>query len=64
MVKVKTRKIAVKRFKVTKTGKVLRRAQNARHLRLKKSKKLKRKYKQSIQVTDKQAKWIKAMIQQ
>lgn len=37
-VKVKTKKIVRKRFKVTKNGKVLYRAQGARHLRRKKSK--------------------------
>lgn len=36
--KVKTKKIARKRFKLTKNGKVLFRAQGARHLRRKKSK--------------------------
>jgi large subunit ribosomal protein L35 len=38
MPKVKTKKIVRKRFKITKTGKVLHRAQGARHLRSKKSK--------------------------
>ena len=51
-----------KRFKITGTGKVLRRRQNARHLRAKKHRRLTRKYKESVQVTDKQAKLIKSMI--
>ncbi len=38
MPKLKTRKIAAKRFKVTKTGKVIHRTKGARHLRRKKSK--------------------------
>ena len=42
--KLKTRKIVTKRFKVTKSGKILRRAQNMRHLRRKKGKKQIRKY--------------------
>ena len=38
MPKVKTKKIVRKRFKITKTGKVMHRAQSARHLRSKKNK--------------------------
>ncbi|OGG30417.1 hypothetical protein A3A63_01725 [Candidatus Gottesmanbacteria bacterium RIFCSPLOWO2_01_FULL_46_9] len=38
MPKVKTKKIVRKRFKITKTGKVMHRAQGARHLRSKKNK--------------------------
>ncbi len=38
MSKVKTKKIVRKRFKITKTGKVIHRAQGARHLRSKKNK--------------------------
>ncbi|MCX8009262.1 MAG: 50S ribosomal protein L35 [Patescibacteria group bacterium] len=38
MPKLKTRKIAAKRFKITKTGKVVHRTKGARHLRRKKSK--------------------------
>jgi large subunit ribosomal protein L35 len=36
--KMKTKKIVRRRFKITKTGKILHRAQGARHLRSKKSK--------------------------
>lgn len=36
MPKVKTKKAAVKRFKITKTGKILRRGQMMSHLKLKK----------------------------
>ncbi len=36
--KIKTKKIAAKRFKVTKTGKVLHRVQGARHIRRNKRK--------------------------
>lgn len=38
MPKMKTKKIVSKRFKVTKTGKVMHRGQGGRHLRSKKSK--------------------------
>lgn len=38
MPKVKTKKIVSKRFKITKTGKVLHRSQGRRHIRRKKSK--------------------------
>lgn len=38
MPKMKTKKIVRKRFKITKTGKVMHRMQGARHLRSKKSK--------------------------
>lgn len=39
MPKQKTRKSILKRFKVTKTGKVIRRGSHGRHLKAKKSKK-------------------------
>lgn len=38
MPKVKTKKIAMKRFKMTKTGKLVHRVQGARHIRSKKNK--------------------------
>ncbi|MEK9143122.1 MAG: bL35 family ribosomal protein [Patescibacteria group bacterium] len=38
MGKVKTKKIATKRFRLTKNGKVMHRAQGARHIRRRKSK--------------------------
>lgn len=50
MSKQKTRKSAVKRFKVTKTGKVLHRGQSFRHLRSKKNKKWLRRKKKMIQM--------------
>lgn len=62
--KQRTRKAVSKRFKVTKTGKVLRRAQNMRHLRRKKSKKAIRKYRKPIEVKGKMAKKIKQMLGQ
>ena len=60
--KQKTRKGAVKRFKVTATGKVLRRAQNMRHLRRKKSKKAIRHSRKPIEVKGKWARRIKHMM--
>lgn len=61
-IKQKTRKGVVKRFKITGTGKVLRRSQNMRHLRRNKSKKAIRAYRVPIEVTGKWAKKIKRML--
>jgi large subunit ribosomal protein L35 len=60
--KTKTRKGAAKRFKVTATGKVLRRTQNMRHIRRNKSKKAIRAYRIPIQVKGKWARKIKRML--
>jgi len=60
--KQKTRKSVARRFKITKTGKVMRRAQNMRHLRRKKTKSAVRAYKVPRVVTGKQAKKIKQML--
>ena len=60
--KKKTRKGTAKRFKITGTGKVLRRSQNMRHLRRKKSKKAIRAYRVPIQVKGRWAKKIKQML--
>jgi len=48
--KQKTRKSAVKRFKVTASGKVLHRSQGFRHLRSKKSKRWLRRLKKTKEV--------------
>lgn len=61
-IKQKTRKGVANRFKVTKTGKVLRRTQNMRHLRRKKSKKAIRKYRKPVEVTGAVAKKVKKML--
>ena len=50
MAKAKTRKSITKRFKVTGTGKLLRRTPGTRHLMRKKSNKQKRSYRQDKQV--------------
>lgn len=60
--KQKTRKGAVKRFKITGTGKVMRRSQNMRHIRRNKSKKTIRSYRKPIEVTGKWARKIKHML--
>lgn len=60
--KRKTRKGAAKRFKITGTGKILRRTQNMRHLRANKSKKAKRNYRRLTQVTGGMAKKVKKML--
>ncbi len=60
--KIKTRKIVTKRFKVTATGKIIRRAQNMRHLRRRKSKKQIRAYKVPKVITGKMAKKIRQML--
>jgi large subunit ribosomal protein L35 len=62
MPKLKTRKIVSKRFKITATGKILRRAQNMRHLRRRKSKKQIRSYQVPKEVTGKLAKKIRLML--
>ncbi len=59
MPKVKTRKSATKRFKVTATGKLLRGRSFNRHLRVKKSSKQKRRLKGEIEVTGTLAKKLK-----
>lgn len=60
--KQKTRSGVLKRFKVTATGKILRRAQNMRHRRRIKSKKAIRAYRKPIEVKGKWARKIKRML--
>ncbi|KKT36654.1 MAG: 50S ribosomal protein L35 [Candidatus Collierbacteria bacterium GW2011_GWF1_44_12] len=60
--KQKTRKIVMKRFKITGTGKVLRRSPYMRHLRRKKSRKLVRRYRHYVEVTGRLATKIKSML--
>lgn len=60
--KQKTRNSAAARFKITGTGKVMRRKQNSRHLRRKKSRRAIRAYRLLTQVTGKRAKKIKQML--
>lgn len=62
MPKVKTRKAARKRFKITKTGKVIRGRQYGRHLKEKKSKRRSRRQREPAELVGKQAKTIKRML--
>lgn len=62
MPKAKTKKAARKRFKITKTGKVIFRHQYGRHLMAKKSKRRIRRQKEPGKLTGKQAKTIKRML--
>lgn len=50
--KMKTYKAAAKRFKVTKTGKILRTKGGKSHLRRRKSKRVKRQFSKMIEVTN------------
>ncbi|HCR81377.1 MAG: 50S ribosomal protein L35 [Candidatus Pacebacteria bacterium GW2011_GWB1_47_8] len=61
-IKQKTRKGAARRFKITGSGKVMRRVQNQRHLQRNKSKKAKRNYRVMVEVKGKWAKKAKQMM--
>lgn len=60
--KAKTRKSILKRFKITKSGKVLRRATGLNHYRAKKSGKKIRKTRKWIEVSKPEAKKIKKLL--
>jgi large subunit ribosomal protein L35 len=60
--KQKTRNAVAKRFRITGSGKVMRRAQNRRHLRFNKSRKKIRTFRKPIEVTGKFARKIKRML--
>jgi large subunit ribosomal protein L35 len=62
MTKLKTRKAAYKRYKITGNGNFLRRHAYKGHLLMKKSNKQKRRLSQSILVNDSDAKVIKLML--
>ena len=62
MPKQKTRKSATKRFKITGTGKILRRRNFTRHLRVKKSAKQKRRLKKQIAVNPTYAKKLSKVL--
>lgn len=51
MPKIKTKKSATKRFKITKTGKIMRRQSFARHLNVKRSSKKRRMQSRLVEVT-------------
>lgn len=60
--KLKTRKSVAKRFKVTKTGKVIRRGAQNRHLKANRTKRNARRGKVPREITTKMAKKIKKML--
>lgn len=60
--KIKTRKSVAKRFKITKTGKVIRRGAQNRHLKANRSKRNARRGKVPKEITTKFAKKIKLML--
>ena len=62
MVKAKTRKSLVKRFKITKNGKVMRRAVGQDHLLSKKSSQKKRSLKKMIEMSPSEAKIIRKLL--
>jgi len=62
MTKAKTRKSLVKRFKITKSGKVLRRAVGQDHLLAKKSSAKKRALKKLVEMSPSEAKKIKKLM--
>ena len=59
MPKIKTKKSATKRFKITSTGKLMRRRSFTGHLNTKRSKKQKRNLKNSVEVTGSYAKKLR-----
>ena len=62
MIKLKTRKSILKRFKITRTGKVLRRPTGQDHLRAKKGGKYKRAGRKWVRVLKAETKKIKKLL--
>lgn len=62
MGKAKTKKVVSKRFKITKTGKLMRGRQMGRHLRAHKSKSQMRRQKEPTQIKGKLAKSVKRFL--
>lgn len=63
MPKLKTKKSVAKRIRITKTGKIIRRHQQAKgHLRAKKSKKKTHEYKRTLEVSKADGKKIKRQL--
>lgn len=62
MYKQKTRKTIMKRFKITKTGKIMRGHHLARHKRINKSGSRRRRFKEPVHLTGKNAKIIRTLI--
>lgn len=64
MPKMKTKKIVAKRFKITKTGKVLHRVQGMRHIRRNKTQSRKRRQDTMQEITNpKQIRIVKSLLQ-
>lgn len=63
MPKKKTRKVAVKRFKVTATGKLMHRVKGARHLRRKKNKSRQRRQDRERQLAPAMEKHVKVYLE-
>lgn len=61
-VKVKTRKSVTRRFRITKTGKVMRRRGNTGHLKANKSKRRIRRLRKDVQTHDTFAKRVKKAV--
>jgi len=62
MPKLKTHKSTAKRFKVTATGKLLRRRRGRSHLRRKKSKRVLRSYSKDVGVSQADAKRVRSIL--
>lgn len=62
MPKIKTRKVASKRFKVTGTGKLVHRVQGARHLRRKKDKRRQRRQDRQVELEKAMVKHVKVYV--
>jgi large subunit ribosomal protein L35 len=59
----KTKKAIIKRFKITKTGKILRRISGQNHYRAKKSGEAKRKGRKWLQLSESETKRVKRYLQ-
>ncbi|NQU17517.1 MAG: 50S ribosomal protein L35 [Candidatus Saganbacteria bacterium] len=62
MPKIKTRKAAAKRFKITGSGKILARHAGTRHILEWKSRKKKRQYKRAKEISPSDRKRVRAML--
>lgn len=62
MAKIKTRKVAAKRFKVTGTGKLVHRVQGARHIRRRKDKRRQRRQDRQVALKPAMEKHVKTYL--
>lgn len=62
MPKIKTRKVAAKRFKLTGTGKLVHRVQGARHLRRKKDKRRQRRQDRQVALENAMVKHVRIYV--